>query len=560
MAIKIMYWNVNNFGYERFFTDSRKSGRDDGPQGRGGLRAYQAAQQRLQHLISNLTDGVVPAGLAIVPDIFVMVEVQRGMNGLAEGQTVYDASAASLLDVLKVTPALNANNEAWCLVPPLISGLGGVAEGIAVYYNATKLQFIGPYVWPAPVVGAPSVGPAQPAPAAAGYYGDPWGSFPPPSGFPVGPIAAPVPGAVPPVLPPLSEDCLPNRLLAPGFGAPAGVTENQLAGQFQFFHPVAVGAPPAVPINFPNAGDRSPFLTKFIDLTVAGGRIINLFSFHARPGQDPVAPGIIPDSVAGTQALATIQEIQAPLAANQVNVIVGDFNVSVFNVAPHNRADQAYGPLINPIGGVPAGLGYTQHIRPTPGVVYNNTEQGYFFTHMISRSRSASNTSPGDPTPWNQPKVTPLPANAVGYPAYGYAGTGMRGRYDAIDNVFTKYGAAAAAGAPANITIVNRVTGTPYNRGAIPAAANCPIGHYQYNVAMADGPAAANPALPLPPGPPLPAAIPPGGFYPPGYTPPPPIIPPTTIGTDNDRRHFIGWNNYGRVASTSDHIALILDI
>lgn len=553
MPIRIMYWNVNNFGKNRFFSDDIKRPRDgSGPSGTGSNSPSVAAQNRLNHLINNLTAGQAPGGVAFIPDIFIIVEVNTGSLGLPEGEILDEGSSYLLLDKIRANPILSPVAPApyancWCLVPPLVSGSRGRAEGIAVFYNSTKLQFIGPYILPAPpfgktrpgaiAAGPASLGPAMEAIAPLpplGIYEGFWGDN--------GPGMDPIPGTKPGA----GLNCLPNRLVPGGHGPLSGVNENHLAGQFEFYNP------PGTKINFPNPGDRSPFLTRFIDLTAVPYRIINLYSFHARPGQTPPAPGILPEAVAGTANLANVPGISGAIPANEVNVIAGDFNVSLFDTGGPNNANLAYGPLRN--SAAAGGLGYTQHINPG-AAVHTPTEEGYYFTHMIGQNSTVSKVSSGDPTPWNSPKTTGPTAHAVGYPAYGYAGTGKVGRYDAIDNIFTKYG--GGAGAAGNITVVNRVTGTPYNLGIVPAGV--PQGHYVYGVDMANGPASAKPALPLPPGAPVPPPpVPIGGFYPPGT--PLPLPTPGTVGTDNDRKHFSAWENYGRIASTSDHMALVIDV
>lgn len=145
--IRIMYWNINNFGKNRFFFPKKRA-RDGGGY---DYTAIKQAQDRLAIVMSSLE--------AHPPDIFVIVEVTRGMNGLPEGSVVYDASSLNLLEKIRNNATLTPPGTKWHLVPPLISGAGGKAEGIAVFYkslvsNSQHLHFIGPWGWPGGVITA----------------------------------------------------------------------------------------------------------------------------------------------------------------------------------------------------------------------------------------------------------------------------------------------------------------------------------------------------------------------------------------------------------------------
>ncbi|PKH51754.1 hypothetical protein CXF68_14145 [Tenacibaculum sp. Bg11-29] len=416
------------------------------------INLAQASAERAQYIIDTLTTQV--------PDIFVVVETSTGAG--AEGALITAGGESGSQDLLvKIRTALGAN---WMLVPALRLGAGGVQEGISVYYNSANLNFTGPWG---------NQGAALPSAAAiAGIaYGGTWAG------------------------------CLPATLVP--LGAPnAGVASNVLSGQWMYTVPALPAAPNR--INFPGVGNRSPFLTTFWD--AANARHIKLLSFHASPHYQA--------AIDGTDQISNIQEMTVNLGANEVGVIVGDFNVNLLNPA---AATPAYANLIN-VGGAD----YTRQINPT---VNTWPEKGYIATH-IKRGNQAK--------PWY----------TNGYPGYEYAGSSANfAGYDSIDNILTRYGGGAAGGPATNITIVNRVTGSPYNIAPIPAGV--PTGNYVYPTGMTQivgGALAGLPsALPLPPN--GPTGV--GGIAP---------------GTVGGLSSFKGWSNYGHIRSTSDHLALIIDI
>lgn len=296
-------------------------------------------------------------------------------------------------------------------------------------------------------------------------------------------------------------NCLPAVAVPGGSNINPGINSNELAGQW-LFHDNAM-----VPnrLQFPGVGNRPPYLTTFWD--AANNRTVKLLAFHAAP-YNPAARN-------GTNQLSNILEMTNNLVANETGVIVGDFNVEING----GNAAVAYGNLI--------GGGYTRHINPTP-LPTNYPNVGYVATHMKHKYKYGA-------TPWD----------TNGYPAYGYAVTQyMRNNTSSIDNMLTIYGA-AAGGPAANITIVNRVTGSPYTAVA-PAPGGAPTGHYAYVTGMTQI-ALGMPNAGLPVALPLPPNGPNGDG---GYAP----------GAIGALRRFRGWNNYGRIRSTSDHMALIIDI
>lgn len=165
------------------------------------------------------------------PSIFIVIE--PGSQAGAVGTLASGGGPQGLLYLLN---AFRQYDDAWCMVPPLKTRNRNedgrtYTETVGVYYRSDRLQFVGPYIWPAAhQAGGPSV---PPGPAAATY-------------------PAPWDGAV-----------------------PAGTTA---AAQCQFY---ADGAE----ITFPNPESRRPVLTTFREIA-APNRIFKVFSCHTKPGTD----------------------------------------------------------------------------------------------------------------------------------------------------------------------------------------------------------------------------------------------------------------------------------
>lgn len=467
MPIRLMYQNVNNFGYDRFFTDSPKKPRDGGI---GGLRFCDAAQARR----NVLTNTIVNAN----PDLISIVEVNRGQNGILPGNLVFDLSAARLLHRINALGlASPAGARTYKLVPPIVTGAGGRAEGVAVFYDTTVLQFLGPWAWPG------GQGPANTAAAIVGGGGV---------------VTAYPPNWTNAANP--ANDCLPNRVIGPGLHN-AGLNENTLAAQWHYVNGGGV-------VEFPAAGYRRAILTLFTEINPPN-RILKLVSLHAPPDQVNPPPLLQPASVQGTANLANITEITGAIAANEVYVICGDFNVSLFLTPappPPAPATLAYGPIL--------AANFTQAISRgvAPALIPDAyPSKSYLITH-------------------NRPSIDANPWVTNGYPGFGYLSEPDHfGRYDAIDNIFTRYGAGLVP-PPPNTTILNTVSGSPFA------------------------------AAPAPPGPPP---------VPQGFV----VVPtqlnnPASLGSPAGRvvnapgalKAFSGWNNYRKIRSTSDHFALAIDL
>jgi len=455
---RILYWNIQQFGINKINNPSRKR------QLGSSVNSMAASIDRRALIMSTIA--------ANLPDIIVVVETSTGAG--AEGTLISAGGQTGALDLL--VRIRGAHGPNWMLVPPLILGQGGVKEGISVYYNSAVLNFTGPFGWQ---------GGANPS-AATGVIGI------------ANMVEYPAPWYI-------GAGNANNVLPAGNTPGTAGIINpfmpmSKLAGQW-LFHDNAL---PPNQLQFPGIGNRPPFLTTFWD--PVNNRNIKLLSYHAPPDFGPAANG--------TNALSNIQEMTTDLGAQDVGVIVGDFNVDIFNAL---FSGIAYNNLTNPAVG-----GYTRQINPTGNFF---PDKSYVCTHIKTSNQAK---------PWT----------ANGYPGYEYIGsnTNFPG-YDSIDNILTRYGA-AAGGPAANMTIINRVSGSPYNR-VMPTPGGSPAGHYVYPTDMQPiigGALAGLPvALPLPPNGP-------GGNG--GYLP----------GTVGALKRFKGWDNYGKIRSTSDHLPLIIDV
>ncbi len=408
---RIIYWNIDNFSLRKI-------------QAAGA--GAPAAAARLNYMLQWVLQG--PAG-GPIPDIIVVVEVHGRIREVgAEGLVLASAGRAgqavlllrSRLRTHPILGTLGPHATNWCVVPPINLGDFGQREAVAVFYNAANLQFIGPNIL-YPLYGVPHLRQSQPVNAVTNPVRIPYNAA----------WTAAMPAVV-------------RTHVFPGFGA---IPENQLAGEWQYY----VGARPAVPpdpadppanrIRFPAAGCRGPFLTRFLDLTVMPNRILNIFAVHTSPAS-------------AWNAVHNMQVVpeMAAVAANEVNVIVGDFNIDSF--APN--AD-AYNWL--------AAAGGIYHMaldpRALPAPAISPARHRYCMTHLLPLA---------DATPFNNFMVPTDPQHHV-YPRFGYMGSSWHGLNNtgAIDNFFTVYDAALAPPANNNICVINTLTGKPYNLVAPPA-------------------------------------------------------------------------------------------
>ncbi|WP_214316938.1 hypothetical protein [Nonomuraea sediminis] len=478
---RILYWNIGNFSLPKIYDPAT-------------WITSSAASSRQSHIVEVMRG---PVG-GPIPDIIVVVEVYSRVREIgAEGIVLNPGSDAAqavlrLLARIRADATLGAAGTNWCVVPLLNLGELGQREAVAVFYNAGTVQFTGPNLF-YQLYGPPGtvVGQSQPVNQATFAA--------------MIPYPAPWLGAMP---------ALGRTTAFPAINQ--SIAENQLAGEWQYYaantnRPVPSPLPPAMPPNrlqFPNAGCRGPFYTRFLD--VGGNRTINLFSVHSSPATGRGA----------VQQLANVPQISA-VNAGEVNVLLGDFNVDTFSPA----AD-AYTNLLAGSGGI-----YTMELDSRVAHAGNvvPARKPYCMTHLLPADQG---------TPYNNTNGAPTDPQHNVYPRAGYMGGSFRGINDtgAIDNILTAYG---GAGAAANITVVNTLTGTPYNQFNPPQGVTAELtGGLNFPSTM---------------GMKMLTAIPPatqgvGG------------VQPGSSGAAFYASLFQLWDYLGRRFSTSDHLPLMIDV
>jgi hypothetical protein len=462
---RILYWNLQNFSLPKIFDTTN-------------WPAFVQSQNRLNHILNEVIAPTppLPANSPPPPDIIVISEIfSRTREVSYEGNVVGSGTRVGQAVLRLLDSIRNRLGNTWCCVPPISLGNFGIREAVAVYYNSAALTFTGPYVW-SQAVGLNLSRPST-APNIANVVNYPisWQNALPNPTNPIGVLQL-------------------NRTWAAGGGAM--INEWQGAGQFEFYNvPPAGGGR----INFPGPNNRGPFYTRLLD---AGGRTIRLFTVHTSPAT----------AVAATVNVAGITELQA-IAANEVNVILGDFNVDTFNMAVNG----AYVPIEN--------LGYEMLIdsRDPANNAVTPARLPYCLTHFLPNAYA---------TPFNNGGGLTDPQHNV-YPRFGYMGSTTAAHLPSdagsIDNVFTLYPPGAGAPVPAGYqqTIVNTVVGKPYNQLApAPAGVSAElIAGYGYNSSLAN-------AIPQP-----------GG-----------VAAAAGIGA------FRNWPNFQRIVGTSDHLAIVFNV
>lgn len=458
---RILYWNIDNFTAETI-DDARL----------GILPAYgvplnQAASDRFDYILEQFGAKVPAVNRFATPDIFVVVEVNLGRNGFSGRGRIATPRAGFAARLLLDNIRVMTGNNNWMLVPPLQTGPD---EAVAVYYDSTNYVFAGPWIWPGGQ--GPSQDPAQvPDPAAQMQpYQDYVGTLPGRT-VPVG---------------------LPN----------AGRAEARLAAANVDGHPVPYA---------PNR--RTPYRVSFGEL--AGGavqRTLSLFVVHGPAGNR--------EATAYLTGLAALGEITAPNAANEVRLILGDFNLNLLangaGVPPAIVQTGAYANL--------TGIGYQLGIavqppgQQAPNPPAGTSYRGYFATHLRPLNRA---------TYWY------IGNSADFYPAYGYTGSTASATNDfSLDNVLVRFGGGLAAPALTHVTVLNGVVGTPYMPNNL---LQTPLGYYMFPMQMAA--VAEYQDRPL-------------------RIPQPPVNPPPDPRTVSFRQ----WQNFGRIRSTSDHMPLLFDV
>jgi hypothetical protein len=281
---------------------------------------------------------------------------------------------------------------------------------------------------------------------------------------------------------------------------PAG---NNCAARVQFPSTAAVVPTPNVAFG---VGVRHPFQTTFTDAT---GRTINIFTVHA--------PASFVGATAFLQNMTTMAVVAAPGAANELRLVLGDFNLSLLRVADSTYTD-CYAPftgLVNPytVALLPGGA------PPAPLLGY----AGYFATHMRTT---------GNARCWSE-NLT----NAY-YPHYFYTGDADGAANASIDNVLYLAGVGGLPAAPA-LTVINGVVSSPYsNAGANPGGA--PQGVQAFDSGIVWAWAGLN-----------------AQWVAPNWEPP--NIAPQFAQQQGVLKWFRGWEVFGKIRSTSDHLPLFFN-
>lgn len=382
MPLKVMVWNIQDLSLPSKFVPS-----DSDPN-----------LDRLFYILQSVQ--------ALDPAIFSVLEVEAGqpLPGVGRGAVIGDTTGgpAVRLLLLLMQVLFNDAHHDWRLVPPILTGTDGFKEGVAVFFNNSLVNFAGPnmvetwqqtgrnYQVSTPVGNPPTPGTA---------YLAPW------------------------------DQCLPATVPAgPAIGT--GYTQNQLAGKSIFAQQGQIAQ-----LEFPNPNNRSPFLTRFVE--VATGRTINLLSFHA-----PTTDAQARDAVANIMKIA---EITAPLAATEVRIIAGDWNLNTFDADDRKRL----APLTNT--NIPKATGGTTNFIQLVGdpSVLKSTEWAF----------------PGGNLPYLNYISTGRRFGQDGYNPFG--------KWLAIDNMYVAYGTDPTGPIPAYVC--NRVVGTPFQNPVIPEGMRWPI-------------------------------------------------------------------------------------
>lgn len=398
----------------------------------------QASADRFQYIMRHIAD--------TDPDIFVIIEVETPYND-DRGTLCTGAGENGLAVIYNLLIAANAY---WSLVPALKTG---VKESVGVFYRSDRVQFTGPKLWAG---GNGPTNDAVTALTASDYVA---------AGWPTLPVVA----------------------VAGGAGVNAGVHQNRCAAAVEFRQ-----APPPLGGLGPyfDWGDtRSPYQTTFWD----GARDINIITVHA-PANFVAATQFLAD-------MATLPEINGALGANEVRLVLGDFNLNALSGA--NTYSNCYQPLTH--------LGYTVGLRPgavagAPVPAY----RGYFCTHIAARGKAKA---------WSTNTRTTY------YPAYAYNSNA----WASIDNVLW---ASLLPMAP-NLTVINGLVGSPYRAAnGVTGAPN--LGNQIFDTDIDWNCANENPQWP----------------------PNAPDVGVLHRDWTGINSWFRGWGVYGRTRSTSDHLPL----
>jgi len=255
--MRILVWNI------QFFT-ARRIGVPVGLAPDMTAYLQESTRQSMSYIVSTVQQAD--------PDVFVVLEARATQN-LQVGTLGKGGGPAGLRNLLQYLRMLDPN---WCLVPPLVvnpkvllAAGGTYTETVGVFWRNDRVNFTGPYVWPANSATGPAIAPGT---GAGGPYPAPW-----------------------------------NTAVPPG---------NEAAAKCKFF-----GKNDGSEITFTSPEERRPYLTTFKERGNTQ-RVVHLFSVHPRPTGDV--------KTATLRLGDVMQELQIP-GTDEVVVFAGDFNLNVLD-------------------------------------------------------------------------------------------------------------------------------------------------------------------------------------------------------------------------------------
>ncbi|MBI5120967.1 MAG: hypothetical protein HZA67_08165 [Rhodospirillales bacterium] len=483
---RVLFWNLNKFGINKVDDPSFNV-----TPGHGGLQDDEASHMR-RGVVARVLD-------AADADIVIFFEVSSGDSA----PNMLATNTGGMEGLIYMLGRLRAADGAagWRLVPPLRVGTARRSETVGVFYRGNlaggdELFFTGPNGW----VGG--WGGASRAPGLGVVF----------NAYPNVGIGNPdmrdflkMPGVV-------------TRNVPAGAQHNGGLAEDRLAARVNFLpspaYPYAL-----TPAGFVDYGPyRQPYMATFTRADGMGAvqRELSIFVVHPPP------QGGLPAQY--MTFLTYLFDVVAPLGGNETRVIGGDFNQNLLNPATganagvynllNNPPNYVYQPLLTSPG--------------APGGVALPAFKGYFATHI----REDGNLRVNSRFLWSGGGVNSP------YPGYGYIGSNMVADFESIDNILVW---PLAGGGAYDTTVMNTITGVPFNR-VVPAPGGAPQG----------GPLPANLVSQMTD--PVNWVIPLAG----APIPPAPNAPLTPNVWD--RRNLIGWANYGHLRSTSDHFAIVANI
>ena len=372
---KILVWNIENFGVNKFANPSRKR-----PRGVGGMTYAQASAFRRQVLQRVMN--------AALPDILIVIEVSSG-DSTPNALATLTGGMDGCVDLLT---RLRANNPVWRLVPPLRIGQGGKAESMGVFFRATSpvaggglitRYFTGPNLWTGGYNGTSvRVGVSAAYPAAAGGNPDIDDMLVPGGGVP--------------------------RVIPVGAQYNVGVAENQVAARtaFRLWNSANDTADGGIDYGV----FREPYMVTFAEHNSNTNAVRNLTLFGVH------SPAAVGNPEVFITYLANTYEIMTANVGTEVRVVCGDFNVNLLDATGNDA--QVYAPM----------AGYTVLLTPgapPPGNV--DLFRGYFTTHIKPKNKSAASrflwSQVGNPSP---------------YPGYGYFGSDFVPNFFSVDTILVR--------------------------------------------------------------------------------------------------------------------------